>query len=503
MSMRLSICIPTRNRATSLDASLTSITGTAVFAQNPDIEVVISDNASTDATAEVVARHAARFGGRVRYFRNETDVSADRNLEIAMRHGRGRFLKLANDYLAWSEEGLAHMHELVGASERFKPVVFFLNGARPTAEPVLVLNTPDEFLAAVSHQCTWIGSFGLWRDDLERLDDFSRCASLQLVQVDALCRLASMGKPFVVSNIQFAQTMEVGRKGGYSLAKVFGANYASILKSFEGLFSPETLARERRTVLLDHILPWHFRTDHEFGKFPLEEHLDPVYGDEPYYREALAAFRARAQPADTAPADPQQVPQVWRTRNAHNETYMVRLFDIDRVTVGKASYGPLDVRSWGHPDERLAIGHFVSISEGVTFILGGNHPYRGFSTYPFKVKLLGHAREAQTKGPIVIGDDVWIGTNAMIMSGVTIGQGAIIGAGAVVASDVPPYVIVAGNPGRVIRYRFPPAVIAKLLDLDFGSLSPEVLAAHADRLYQAVDEGNVEALVEIFSGVPA
>lgn len=509
MNMRLSICIPTRNRAAALEESLSSLTRTATFLAHTDIEIVISDNASTDPTAEVVDRFVAAHGDRIRYFRNEVDVSADRNFEIVMGRGRGAFLKLSNDYLAWTEEGLAHMYELVGACERLKPIVFFLNGARPTPEPVMVLNTADEFLATISHQITWIGSFGLWREHFEQLSDFSRCASQQLVQVDVLCRMATLGRPFVVSNIQFARTMEVGRKGGYSLAKVFGANYASILASFAGTFSPELLAREKRSVLLEHILPWHFSQSHDFGKFPLEEHLDPVYGDEPYYRGALVAARAAAGPQPAAasavatPTDPQQVPQAWRLRNAHNETYMVRLFDIDRVSVGQASYGPLDVRGWGHPDERLAIGHFVSISEGVTFVLGGNHPYRGFSTYPFKVKLQGQPREAQTKGAITVGDDVWIGTNAMIMSGVSIGQGAIVGAGAVVASDVPPYAIVAGNPARVLRYRFGPAVIAKLMTVDFGRLQPQALAAHVDRMYEALDEGNVDELLECLTGVPA
>jgi acetyltransferase-like isoleucine patch superfamily enzyme len=230
-----------------------------------------------------------------------------------------------------------------------------------------------------------------------------------------------------------------------------------------------------------------------------------LYASEPYYREALDRARSgrKAAPTPTSPAPRQQIAQLWRKRNRHNETYLARKFDIDRVKVGRASYGPLDVRTFGPPDEQLTIGHFVSIADGVTFVLGGNHPYRGFSSFPFKVKLLGHPHESQTKGPISVGDDVWIGTNAMILSGVTIGQGAIIGAGAVVTTDVPPYAIVAGNPMRVLKYRFSPAVIAKLLTLNFGLLHPDTLIAHADKLYEELTEANIDQILEQIQRVPA
>lgn len=500
MTIRLSICIPTRNRAATLEKALHSITACPTFQAHADIEVVVCDNASTDRTAEVICSFTSAWGDRVRCFRNDSDV-ADRNFETVLRYGRGSFLKLANDSLEWSEEGLAHMYELVGACQNIQPALFFLNSARPTPDPVLVLHTPDELLSVMSYQSTWIGSFGIWREWLEQMPDFSRRANMQLAQVDAMFRQATMGRPVVVSNVQFARVLDVGRKGGYNLAQVFGANYLSILGSFEGALSAKALAREKHAVLVEHILPWYFNQDHDFSQYPLESCLSPAYEAEPYYQEAVASARNKSASLQHE-ANPQMVVQRWRTRNAHNETYMVRLFDPARVTVGRASYGPLDVQSWGHQDEGLSIGHFVSIAEGVRFLLGGNHPYKGFSTYPFKVKLLGHSREAQTKGRIVIGDDVWIGANAMILSGVTVGQGAIIGAGSVVASDIPPYAIVVGNPARVLRYRFSPSVIAKLMTLDFGQLQPQALAQIGEDLYDEINESNVdEKLMRLGAGV--
>ncbi|WP_281040324.1 MULTISPECIES: CatB-related O-acetyltransferase [unclassified Mesorhizobium] len=78
-----------------------------------------------------------------------------------------------------------------------------------------------------------------------------------------------------------------------------------------------------------------------------------------------------------------------------------------------------------------------------------------------------------TRGPIVVGHDVWIGARAIIMSGVTIGNGAVIGAGSVVTKDVPPYAIVAGSPARIIRYRFSPDVVDRIQASEWWTWSDE------------------------------
>jgi virginiamycin A acetyltransferase len=122
--------------------------------------------------------------------------------------------------------------------------------------------------------------------------------------------------------------------------------------------------------------------------------------------------------------------------------------------------------------DRLVIGRYCAIARGVRFIMNGaNHLMSGFSTYPFPV--LGHGWEAAApppqawpnKGPTVVEHDVWFGYEALVMPGVRIGSGAIIGSRAVVASDVLPYAVVAGNPARVVKQRFPDEVVAALLDI--------------------------------------
>lgn len=121
--------------------------------------------------------------------------------------------------------------------------------------------------------------------------------------------------------------------------------------------------------------------------------------------------------------------------------------------------------------DRLVIGRFCAIAEGARFIMNGaNHTMSGFSTYPFNI--FGHGWEAgfdvaswekEVRGDTVVGNDVWIGMEAVIMPGVTIGDGAIVAARAVVTRDVPAYAIVAGNAARVVRMRFDKTTIRRLL----------------------------------------
>ena len=120
--------------------------------------------------------------------------------------------------------------------------------------------------------------------------------------------------------------------------------------------------------------------------------------------------------------------------------------------------------------ERLTIGKFAQIAHGVTFITASaNHPLGGLTTYPFRIYDMSttgpYLAEAATHGDTVVGPDVWLGFEARILPGVTIGAGAIVAACAVVAHDVPPYAVVAGNPARVVKMRFDPATIARLLAL--------------------------------------
>ncbi|MBI5448403.1 MAG: CatB-related O-acetyltransferase [Gammaproteobacteria bacterium] len=130
--------------------------------------------------------------------------------------------------------------------------------------------------------------------------------------------------------------------------------------------------------------------------------------------------------------------------------------------------------------EKLIIGKFVQIAHGVQFITSSaNHQMDGFSTYPFTVfgEPWASSYEAKwpNKGDTLIGNDVWIGHEALIMPAVSIGDGVIIASRSVVTKDIPPYTIVAGNPAKAIRKRFDEKTILSLLEIKWWDWPIEVI----------------------------
>lgn len=149
-----------------------------------------------------------------------------------------------------------------------------------------------------------------------------------------------------------------------------------------------------------------------------------------------------------------------------------------KYTIGRGTYGNPEILDWKE-GATLSIGAFCSIAAGVKIYLGGEHRIDWITTYPFSVlwesgfNIQGHPK---TKGNIVIGNDVWIGADAKIMSGVTIGDGAVIGASSVITKNVEPYAIYAGNPARLIRMRFEKEVVTELLEIKWWEFTDEIIS---------------------------
>ena len=134
--------------------------------------------------------------------------------------------------------------------------------------------------------------------------------------------------------------------------------------------------------------------------------------------------------------------------------------------------------------DRLIIGKFCSIACGAKFLFNSaNHTLSSLSTYPFPLffeewglEKRNVAESWDNKGDIVLGNDVWIGYEAVIMAGVTIGDGAIIGTLAVVTKDVPPYTVAGGIPAKPIKKRYPEETIAALSELKWWDWPEERIA---------------------------
>ncbi|WP_299491730.1 Vat family streptogramin A O-acetyltransferase [Acaryochloris sp. IP29b_bin.137] len=142
--------------------------------------------------------------------------------------------------------------------------------------------------------------------------------------------------------------------------------------------------------------------------------------------------------------------------------------------------------------DKLIIGKFCALSRGIRFIMNGaNHKMSGFSTYPFEIFGKGWQRatpqghEYPYKGDTVIGNDVWIGYESVMMPGIKIGDGAIVAAQSVVTKDVQPYTIVGGNPATIIRQRFSEEIVQALLEIAWWNWDIEKITANLEKIIGA------------------
>ena len=206
------------------------------------------------------------------------------------------------------------------------------------------------------------------------------------------------------------------------------------------------------------------------------------------------------------------IPQwkIYPRSQGHSTVYLQNVVTDPSITVGDYTIyddfvnDPRDFQRnnvlYHYPinQERLVIGKFCSIACGAKFLFNSaNHTQRSLSTYIFPVLFEEWGLDVEripeawdNRGDIIIGNDVWIGYEAVILSGVTIGDGAIVAARAVVTRDVPPYTIVGGVPAKPIRQRFSNPDIAQLLELRWWDWPKEKIA----RTIDAIQSGDLDGL---------
>lgn len=193
----------------------------------------------------------------------------------------------------------------------------------------------------------------------------------------------------------------------------------------------------------------------------------------------------------------------------HAGTVFLRaVIDHPRIEIGEYTYASahtpppdwamaLAPYLYSFSPERLVIGKFCQIAHGVQIITdSANHRRDGLSTYPFAI--FGDRDPARPSIPDAgrdtrIGNDVWIGTGAMILPGASIGDGVIIGAGAVVSGDIPPYVVIAGNPAQIIRQRVSPQDAVTLQKIAWWDWPIDRILAHEAEICGP----NLTALVDV------
>lgn len=505
----LSICIPTYNRYENLAKCLFSIVSSDVFINTDEVEIVILDNSSTDRTQEICLKYREQFPKKIKYIKQETAVPADQNIFNSLDYASGVFAKLNNDTLLYKKNSLQNIIELLHNKKEI-PFFFFLND--DNTPKIEYCNSLDNFISIASYNSTWIGGFCIKSDIYHSLENKTRFIDTKINQVDVICRVVS--KYFnscIVREDLFIRDQSPNR-GGYNIAQIFGKNYLQILRIYlDRTLSRKVYYAEKKKVLLEHInqycldLKNNFSYDNTSYFFYLREYLFECYFWKSlithYYKKFKKVLKsikrkvARIIKKSRSTSD-DDFAQNWRSTNVHNNTTLLHPCDTTKISVGRYTYGGIFALINPQSDSKLVIGNFCSIAGNVTFLVSSEHPYDRFSTYPFLVNFFGHQHEATSKGSIIVQDDVWIGHGAIICSGVVIEQGAIIAAGSVVTKNIPAYSIVGGNPAKVIKYRFPDSMIAKLKTINFTEIDKTKILFYPEAFFTKITESTVDSVIE-------
>ncbi len=223
----LTIAIPTYNRSKILNKTLKSITTDSAFCDI--IEIVISDNCSTDDTYEVVAEYTKKYSN-VKYYRNEQNVN-DLNFALALSYGKGKYLKLLNDTARFKQGKLQSIVSLIEKNQENENNLMFYDNNVFYKNTIKQCSNLNDFVKNSSFFVTWIGNFGTWRKAFLELENKDQCSYLKLPQVDWSFRLANKYETILIYD-DFYEVEYIREKGGYNLFQIFINNYLLLFQPY-------------------------------------------------------------------------------------------------------------------------------------------------------------------------------------------------------------------------------------------------------------------------------
>ena len=243
----LSLCIPTYNRADLLEKTLESL----VEQLDDEIEIVISDNCSTDNTEEVGRRYAEEYDN-INYYRNEVNVR-DANFSLSLDRGTGLYLKLMKDNLEMTGESLQYIKENIRHYMDNKLPLFFTNGSflNGKCKDTYMCKSFDDFIIHTYFRVTSITFFGCWREHWGYVKERDKYSELQLSQDDWVYQLLALYNKAVLFTKKIYFMYDVGKRAGYNWFKVHVANYYKIMEPYvnEGLITESALKKEKSVYI--------------------------------------------------------------------------------------------------------------------------------------------------------------------------------------------------------------------------------------------------------------
>ena len=283
----LSVCIPTYNRADCLKKTLDSIVTSDVFLNTDNIEVVISNNCSTDNTHELCLKYANDHPGKIKYINQETPVVIDIHIYKTIEYASGIYCKLNNDTCAFKENSLSDIVEYLKNND---VNAVFLHNQKTTKDYITVCKTYDEFINKVSYLSTWIGSFCIKKSVFESFENPLRCNHLRLCQIDLYGRLYENGYPITVLEKEFFELNIPENKGkfaNYNVAEVFGLNYFDILTSYLGKnngIQKSTIEKEKENIIkFINDTYFDYNNSYAFNKTGYYKYMKKYFGSKLYF----------------------------------------------------------------------------------------------------------------------------------------------------------------------------------------------------------------------------
>lgn len=229
-TLLLSICIPTYNRAIYLEEALRNITMDQAFGE--EVEIIISDNASTDETQHIAKKYTEKYNN-IHYYKNEENIR-DRNFILALLRGNGRYVRLFNDTLRLKAGALGKMLEVIRNSKENTPLFFYQNidFLNTNVNQNKKISGISSFISNTSYLVTWIANFGNWREIVEKIPFPNECAPLLFTQVDWSFKIVETYKEVRIYYGDYFEAVVPNKKGGYNLFEVFVNNYLSIVRKY-------------------------------------------------------------------------------------------------------------------------------------------------------------------------------------------------------------------------------------------------------------------------------
>lgn len=220
----LSICIPTYNRCDILDETLNKLFNNLDF-DNESIEVIVSDNCSSDRTKEIITKYPL-----VKYYRNQENTSFF-NLTTVLSYATGKYIKLFNDTFSFHPNALGIMLSRIKMYEDENINLFFYPNFLHNKNNVKVINSISLFFKECSYNTTWTAAVGFWKQDFDQVKNKNRYAALHFPHLEWMYGIVKNKKKTIIYFDDMFEIVTPNKKGGYNLFKTFVIDYLDIIKN--------------------------------------------------------------------------------------------------------------------------------------------------------------------------------------------------------------------------------------------------------------------------------